>query len=109
MIHHVSVGTNDVRRARAFYDVVLAVLGLRLLKHSDESADYGVASVLFSIESPVDGNRLRWPSGWPSSEDKNRLTGIEFNFVVLNSLLGLPKIPMSGLSATGTAEDLRGS
>ena len=56
MIHHVSVGTNDVRRARAFYDAVLAVLGLRLLKHSDESADYGVASVLFSIESPVDGN-----------------------------------------------------
>ena len=47
--------------------------------------------------------------GGPLPSITIRLTGIEFNFVVLNSLLGLPKIPMSGLSATATAEDLRGS
>lgn len=55
MIHHVSLGTNDVARSRAFYDAVLAVLGLRLLKASDGSADYGVSAVLFSLETPVDG------------------------------------------------------
>ena len=55
MIHHVSLGTNDVGRSRVFYDPVLAVLGLRLLKASDESADYGVSTVLFSIETPVNG------------------------------------------------------
>lgn len=55
MIHHVSLGTNDVARSRAFYDAVLGVLGLRLLKASDKSADYGVSSVLFSLETPVDG------------------------------------------------------
>jgi len=55
MIHHVSLGTNDVARSRAFYDDVLAVLGLRLLKASNKSADYGVSSVIFSIETPVDG------------------------------------------------------
>lgn len=32
MIHHVSLGTNN--RSRAFYDAVLDVLGLRLLKAS---------------------------------------------------------------------------
>jgi hypothetical protein len=47
--------------------------------------------------------------GGPLPSITIRLTGIEFNFVVLNSLLGLPKISMSGLSATATAEDLRGS
>jgi hypothetical protein len=29
MIHHVSLGTNDVERARRFYDAIFALLGLR--------------------------------------------------------------------------------
>ena len=55
MIHHVSVGTSDIKRSRAFYDPVLKILGLRLLSADDESADYGTAAVLFSVETPVDG------------------------------------------------------
>ena len=55
MIHHLSLGTNDLRKARAFYDPVLAVLGLRLLKQDDKSLDYGVGAVLFSLETPVNG------------------------------------------------------
>ena len=55
MIHHVSLGTNDLRRARAFYDAVLGVVGLRLLKHDEESLDYGIGDILFSLETPVDG------------------------------------------------------
>ena len=55
MIHHVSLGTNDVARARAFYDPVLAVLGLRPLGVAEDSLDYGATSVLFSLETPVDG------------------------------------------------------
>ncbi|MEZ2409187.1 hypothetical protein AB6806_20530 [Bosea sp. RCC_152_1] len=55
MIHHVSLGTNDVARSRKFYDAVLGVLGLGLLKASQDSADYGVSTVLFSLETPVNG------------------------------------------------------
>lgn len=55
MIDHVSVGTNDVVRARTFYDPVLGQLGLRVLASSERSADYGVSSILFSIETPHDG------------------------------------------------------
>ena len=55
MIHHVSLGTNDVARSRKFYDAVLGVLGLTLLKASKDSADYGLSTVLFSLETPVDG------------------------------------------------------
>ena len=54
MIHHVSLGTNDLARARAFYDPIMALLGLRLLKADDRSADYGTGDVLFSLETPVD-------------------------------------------------------
>jgi len=56
MIHHVSLGTNNVARSRAFYDAVLDVLGLRLPKASDDSVDYGISQVMFSLETPVDGN-----------------------------------------------------
>ncbi len=46
--------------------------------------------------------------GGPVPSITVRLTGLNFNFVVLNDLLGLPAIPMSGLAATATAEDMRG-
>jgi catechol 2,3-dioxygenase-like lactoylglutathione lyase family enzyme len=55
MIHHVSVGTNDVARSRAFYDPIMQVLGLRLVRSTGESADYGTALVIFSLETPVNG------------------------------------------------------
>ena len=55
MIHHVSVGTNDVGRARAFYDPLMALLGYRSLRDHPHSLDYGVTDVVFSVETPVDG------------------------------------------------------
>jgi catechol 2,3-dioxygenase-like lactoylglutathione lyase family enzyme len=55
MIHHVSFGSNDIARARAFYDPVLALLGLRLIKASDEEAHYGTATIIFSVVRPRNG------------------------------------------------------
>ena len=55
MLHHVSVGTNDVARARAFYDPLMALLGYRNLRDHPHSLDYGVTDVVFSVETPVDG------------------------------------------------------
>jgi hypothetical protein len=37
-----------------------------------------------------------------------RFTGLNFEFIALNGLLGLPAISMSGLTATATGEDLSG-
>ena len=55
MIHHVSVGTSDLRASRAFYDPVMAHLGFRLLDGTGGAADYGIGDALFSVEAPVDG------------------------------------------------------
>lgn|ERR687893_339530 len=55
MIHHVSLGTNDIDRARAFYDPLMALLGLRLIEAKDRALLYGTGEVLFSVERPVDG------------------------------------------------------
>ena len=54
MIHHVSVGTNDIELARAFYDPVLAVVGLRLLDQ-DHGLNYGAGKFCFGVVAPVDG------------------------------------------------------
>ena len=57
MIHHVSVGTNDLDRAKAFYDPLMSLIGFRLLKLSDKAAHYGASDIVFSLETPVDGLR----------------------------------------------------
>ena len=36
------------------------------------------------------------------------LTGLSYDFLILDKFLGLPAIPMSGLTASATAEDLSG-
>ena len=55
MLSHVSLGTSDAARAAAFYDPVLAVLGIRKLDERDGSIDYGTAMTVFSLEKPSDG------------------------------------------------------
>jgi catechol 2,3-dioxygenase-like lactoylglutathione lyase family enzyme len=63
MIHHVSLGTNDLEKAKAFYDAVMAQLGLRFIKKSERILAYGLTDVLFSLERPVDGQTARPGNG----------------------------------------------
>jgi catechol 2,3-dioxygenase-like lactoylglutathione lyase family enzyme len=63
MIHHVSFGTRDARRAKAFYDPVLAVVGWRCIQSSDRAVDYGVSDIMFSLETPSDGGEAAAGNG----------------------------------------------
>ena len=63
MIHHVSVGTNDVKRARAFYDPLMSLICLRLLKYSETALHYGASDIIFSLETPIDGGRAAAGNG----------------------------------------------
>jgi len=56
MIHHVSLGTNDAARARGFYDPVLDLLGLRLLKTDETGVHYGTGDILFSLVVPTNAH-----------------------------------------------------
>jgi Flp pilus assembly pilin Flp len=56
----------------------------------------------------ADGPRFAGRPGGPLPSITVRLTGLDFNFVVLNTLLGLPRISMSSLAAMAAAEDLLG-
>lgn len=55
MIHHVSIGSNDIPRAKAFYQPLMEIVGFRLIKESEKAAHYGASDIVFSIETPTDG------------------------------------------------------
>lgn len=55
MIHHVSVGTNDLARSRRFYDAVLETVGLAFMAEDDEGVGWGSGQMTFSVQVPVDG------------------------------------------------------
>lgn len=54
MLHHVSLGTADLERARAFYDPVMRELGLRRTFEADDAIGYGAGITVFSLNLPVD-------------------------------------------------------
>lgn len=55
MLHHVSFGTADLDRARAFYDPVMRQLGLRRTLDVEGAVGYGAGITVFSLNLPVDG------------------------------------------------------
>jgi catechol 2,3-dioxygenase-like lactoylglutathione lyase family enzyme len=64
MLLYVTLGTNDIDRARHFYDAVLPVLGYRLQRSSEEEIGYsadGDARCRLWIVTPF--NRRRATSG----------------------------------------------
>jgi len=53
---HVTVGTNDLAKARAFYDAVLTPLGYKRVKDlGDRGSCWGVSSEEFFVLTPADG------------------------------------------------------
>jgi len=55
MIHHVTFGTNDVERARRFYDPLMDLVGLRQLKMNEGGVHYGTGEILFSLVTTANG------------------------------------------------------
>lgn len=55
MLHHVSLGTIDLARARAFYDPVMHELGLRCTLATNEAIGYGAGITQFGLNLPADG------------------------------------------------------
>lgn len=52
---HVAIGTNDIERARAFYDATLGPLGIKRLGNTENASFYGVEAPELMITKPIDG------------------------------------------------------
>lgn len=55
IISHVSIGTNQFERARAFYDAVLATLSIRVVMEHPGAVAYGRQFPEFWLQVPHDG------------------------------------------------------
>ena len=55
MIHHVSLGTNDVGRSKRFYDAVLPIVGILPMAEDEGGLGYGSGTFHFSVQVPIDG------------------------------------------------------
>lgn len=63
VMSHVSLGTNDYPRAKAFYDAVLATLQIRCVMDFPGAAGYGRAFPEFWVQLPHDGGRASVGNG----------------------------------------------
>jgi catechol 2,3-dioxygenase-like lactoylglutathione lyase family enzyme len=64
MFTHVTVGTNNLARARTFYDSVLATLGLkRLTDLGDNGSIWGVSAPEFFVLKPANGEPATFANG----------------------------------------------
>ncbi|MDH3472210.1 MAG: VOC family protein [Rhodospirillales bacterium] len=61
MISHLSLGTNDLERAAAFYDAVLPTLGYKRVLTRDDCVAYGDRYPAFWIVRPLDESRPAAP------------------------------------------------
>lgn len=62
-LSHVSLGTNDYPRAKAFYERVLAAIGCKLIMEHPGAAAFGKAYPEFWIANPFDGNAATTGNG----------------------------------------------
>jgi len=61
---HVTVGTNDLKRARGFYDNVLGALGYKRLTDLGENGSiYGESAPEFFVLKPANGLPANWGNG----------------------------------------------
>lgn len=60
---HVVVGTNDLERARAFYDATLATLGSQRIMNLEKASLWGVDAPEFMVTIPGNGQAATHANG----------------------------------------------
>ncbi|MBV9459463.1 MAG: VOC family protein [Bradyrhizobium sp.] len=55
MFSHIMVGTNDLDRAKAFYDTLLGTLGVKPARVDGHRIFYRTPTGIFSVSKPING------------------------------------------------------
>jgi catechol 2,3-dioxygenase-like lactoylglutathione lyase family enzyme len=80
MLHHISLGTSDLGRARAFYDPVMKELGLHRTLDVEEAVGYGAGITVFSLNLPADGNPATVGNGTHVAFELEKRAGVDAFF-----------------------------
>lgn len=82
MLHHLSLGTTNLERARAFYDPVMQELGLRRTLDVEDAVGYGAGITLFSLNLPADGRSATPGNGVHAAFEVERRAAVDAFFRV---------------------------
>lgn len=63
MFSHIMIGTNDLARAKAFYDTVLGTLGVRPARVDGHRIFYRTPTGVFSVTEPINGKPATCANG----------------------------------------------
>jgi len=63
MFSHIMIGTNDLDRAKAFYDKVLGALGVPPARVDGHRIFYMTPTGVFSVSKPIDGKPATTANG----------------------------------------------
>ncbi len=63
MFSHIMIGTNDLQRAKAFYDAVLGALGVPPATVDGHRIFYRTPTGVFSVTKPIDGEPATCANG----------------------------------------------
>jgi catechol 2,3-dioxygenase-like lactoylglutathione lyase family enzyme len=63
MFSHIMIGTNDLDRAKAFYDTLLGTLGVPPAMVDGHRIFYMTPTGIFSVSKPINGEAATAPNG----------------------------------------------
>ena len=63
MFSHIMIGTNDLDRAKSFYDTVLGTLGVPPARVDGHRIFYMTPTGIFSVSKPIDGQPATTANG----------------------------------------------
>ena len=63
MFSHVMIGTNDLEKAKVFYDALLGTLGVRPAKVDGHRIFYFTKTGVFSVSKPINGEPATHANG----------------------------------------------
>ena len=63
MFSHIMIGTNDLDRAKTFYDALLGTLGVRPAKVDGHRIFYFTKTGVFSVSKPINGEPATFANG----------------------------------------------
>jgi catechol 2,3-dioxygenase-like lactoylglutathione lyase family enzyme len=63
MFSHIMIGTNDLKRAKAFYDTLLGTLGVQPARVDRHRIFYRTPTGVFSVTEPINGEPATCANG----------------------------------------------
>ena len=70
MFSHVMIGTNDLQRAKSFYDAVLATLGVPPSWVDGHRMFYRTETGVFAVSEPINGEPACFANGGTAASDR---------------------------------------